>query len=203
MHGGHVSANSEGLGYGCEIVVALPLAGPPASVADQAPVVTDTSGALVLLIEDNVDAAQSLAEILELSGHRVRLAYDGTTGIRMAVELKPEVVLCDIGLPDVNGYEVARTLRADQLLRSTRLIAVTGYAQYSDKQKAAEAGFDAHLTKPPDLASARRDAPHNGRLGPSRQSGPPEAPRCSSAVCHPTLQSLALVILLTHSTAPL
>lgn len=151
MHGGRVSALSEGLGHGCEIVVALPLAVPPASVADEAPALTATSGTFVLLIEDNVDAAQSLADILELSGHRVRLAYDGTTGIQMAVELKPEVVLCDIGLPDVNGYEVARKLRGDPSLRSTRLIAVTGYAQYSDKQKAMDAGFDAHLTKPPDL----------------------------------------------------
>jgi two-component system CheB/CheR fusion protein len=144
LHDGHVAAISQGLGHGCEIVVALPLAVPPASVADQAPVATETSGTLVLLIEDNVDAARSLAEVLELSAHRVRLAHDGTTGIQMAVELKPEVVLCDIGLPDMNGYEVARTLRADQSLRSTRLIALTGYAQYSDKQKAAEAGFDAH-----------------------------------------------------------
>lgn len=151
MHGGRVSAISEGLGHGCELVVALPLAEPPASAADDTAVITATSGTFVLLIEDNVDAAQSLADLLELSGHRVRLAYDGTTGIQMAVELKPDVVLCDIGLPDVNGYEVARTLRAEPSLRSTRLIAVSGYAQYADKQKAMDAGFDAHLTKPPDL----------------------------------------------------
>jgi signal transduction histidine kinase/CheY-like chemotaxis protein len=151
LHGGHVSASSEGLGRGCEIVVTLPLAVPPSATAEKAPVVAATPGTLVLLIEDNVDAAQSLAEALEIYGHRVRLAYDGTTGIHLAVELKPEVVLCDIGLPDVSGYEVARTLRADQSLRSTRLIAVTGYAQHADKQKAMDAGFDAHLTKPPDL----------------------------------------------------
>jgi CheY-like chemotaxis protein len=123
----------------------------PASAGEEASVATTTPGTFVLVIEDNVDAAETLAEILELSGHRVRLAYDGTIGIQMARELKPEVVLCDIGLPDVNGYEVARTLRAEQSLRSTRLIAVTGYAQYADKQKAVDAGFDAHLTKPPDL----------------------------------------------------
>jgi signal transduction histidine kinase/CheY-like chemotaxis protein len=151
MHGGRVSAMSDGLGQGCEIIVALPLAVPPASAGEEASVATTTPRTFVLLIEDNVDAAETLAEVLELSGHRVRLAYDGTTGIQMARELKPEVVLCDIGLPDVNGYEVARTLRAEQSLRSTRLIAVTGYAQYADKQKAIDAGFEAHLTKPPDL----------------------------------------------------
>jgi signal transduction histidine kinase/ActR/RegA family two-component response regulator len=173
MHGGHVSANSEGLGHGCEIVLTLPLAVPPAGAAEKAPVVTATSGTFVLLIEDNVDAAETLAEVLELSGHRVRLAYDGTTGIQMARELKPEVVLCDIGLPDVNGYEVARTLRADPSLGSTRLIAVTGYAQYSDKQKAMDAGFDAHLTKPPDLVKLNKLLAKEGeRNAPSPQSVP-------------------------------
>jgi two-component system CheB/CheR fusion protein len=151
MHGGRVFATSEGLGHGCEMVVTLPRASPPADRAEGAQVVTGSSGRSVLLIEDNVDAAQSLADILELSGHRVHLAHDGTTGIQMARDQKPEVVLCDIGLPDVNGYEVARTLRADESLRPTRLIAVTGYALFSDKQKAIDAGFDAHLTKPPDL----------------------------------------------------
>jgi signal transduction histidine kinase/CheY-like chemotaxis protein len=173
MHGGHVSANSEGLGHGCEIVVTLPLAMPPAGAAEKAPVVTATSGTSVLLIEDNVDAAQSLADILELSGHRVRLAYDGTTGIQMARDQKPEVVLCDIGLPDVNGYEVARTLRADESLRSTRLVAVTGYAQFSDRQKAIDAGFDAHLTKPPDLDKLNKLLAKEGeRNAPPRQSAP-------------------------------
>jgi signal transduction histidine kinase/CheY-like chemotaxis protein len=151
IHGGRVSATSDGLGHGCEFVVTLPLAVPPATAGDEASVVSTTRGTFVLLIEDNVDAAQTLADVLELSGHRVRLAYDGTSGIQMALELKPQVVLCDIGLPDVNGYEVARTLRSDPSLRSTRLIAVTGYAQYEDKQKAIDAGFDAHLTKPPDV----------------------------------------------------
>lgn len=156
MHGGRVSAQSQGLGLGCEIVVTLPLAVAPADAPEKAPVVTGESGASVLLIEDNVDAAQSLADILQLNGHRVRVAYDGTTGIEMALELRPDVVLCDIGLPDLNGYEVARRLRADQSLRSAKLIAVTGYAQYADKKKAMDAGFDAHLTKPPDLDELKK-----------------------------------------------
>lgn len=172
MHGGRVWAMSDGLGHGCEIVVALPLSVPPASAGEEPPVARATPGALVLLIEDNVDAAQTLADILELSGHRVRVAHDGTTGIETARELRPDVVLCDIGLPDVNGYEVARTLRADPSLRSTRLVAVSGYAHYADKQKALDAGFDAHLTKPPDLdrlkellAEAARNAPRPQDVG--------------------------------------
>lgn len=156
MHSGRVWAMSDGLGHGCEIIVALPLVLPPASESEERSVVTTTPATFILLIEDNVDAARTLADLLELSGHRVSLAYDGATGIQMALELKPDVVLCDIGLPDVNGYDVARTLRADQSLRSTRLVAVTGYAQYADKQKAIDAGFDAHLTKPPDLDKLKK-----------------------------------------------
>jgi CheY-like chemotaxis protein len=91
----------------------------------------------------------------------------------MARDQKPDVVLCDIGLPDVNGYEVARTLRADESLRSTRLIAVTGYAQFSDRQKAIDAGFDAHLTKPPDLDKLNRLLAKEGeRNAPPPQSVP-------------------------------
>jgi PAS domain S-box-containing protein len=156
LHGGHVLARSAGLGHGSEIVVTFPRAMPPADAAPDLRVATSTSatstsGRLVLVIEDNMDAAETLGELLETKGHRVHLAYDGTTGILMTRDLKPDVVLCDIGLPDVNGYDVARALRADQSLRSTRLIAVTGYASSADKQKAMEAGFDDHLTKPPDL----------------------------------------------------
>jgi two-component system CheB/CheR fusion protein len=105
----------------------------------------------VLIIEDNLDAAQSLADLLELEGHRARVARDGTTGLRMACELKPDVVLCDIGLPDMDGYEVARILRREPSLGSTRLVALSGYAQPEDKQRALEAGFDAHLSKPAAL----------------------------------------------------
>jgi len=86
-----------------------------------------------------------------LEGHRVHVATSGTSGIAKARELKPAVILCDIGLPDVDGYEVARTIRADEALRSTRLIAVSGYAQPEDRQRAARAGFDMHISKPPSM----------------------------------------------------
>jgi CheY-like chemotaxis protein len=95
-----------------------------------------------------MDAARTLADVLELEGHRVRIARDGNTGIALARELKPDVVFCDIGLPDVDGYEVARTLREDESLHSMRLVALSGYAQPEDKERARESGFDAHLAKP-------------------------------------------------------
>ena len=100
------------------------------------------------MIEDNLDSGQSLADVLELGGHRAQVARDGRTGIEMARRLKPDVVLCDIGLPDMSGYDVARVLRADDALRSTRLIALTGYAQPEDRRRALEAGFEAHMPKP-------------------------------------------------------
>ncbi|MFL5419752.1 MAG: ATP-binding protein [Myxococcales bacterium] len=152
LHGGTVDARSEGPGRGSEFIVRLPLA-PARAVAaqEQRRRPRDNRSRKVLIIEDNLDAAETLAELLELDGHRVQLASDGKTGISLAQEVKPDVVLCDIGLPDLSGYEVARALRANDALRSTRLIAVTGYTQPEDKRLAKEAGFDAHLPKPPPL----------------------------------------------------
>jgi CheY-like chemotaxis protein len=89
--------------------------------------------------------------VLGLVGHQVRTACDGRTGIDTARALKPDVVLCDIGLPDMDGYQVARTLREDEALSSTRLIALSGYARPEDTKRAREAGFDSHVAKPPDL----------------------------------------------------
>jgi CheY-like chemotaxis protein/nitrogen-specific signal transduction histidine kinase len=151
LHGGAVRARSDGPGRGSEFVVLLPLA-PAAAVRAAAPRTAETAGGrLVLIIDDNVDTCQSLSVALGLTGHRVRTAFDGKTGMVSAHELKPDVVLCDIGLPDIDGYEVARTLRADEALRSTRLIALSGYARPEDRKRAAEAGFDAHIAKPPEL----------------------------------------------------
>ena len=121
--------------------------------------------------------------MLELVGHRVRTAFDGKTGIATAHELKPDVVLCDIGLPDMDGYEVARTLRGDETLRSTRLIALSGYARPEDRKRAKEAGFDAHVAKPPELDALtamladRREPRGSDTRGDSTTSGPePQAP---------------------------
>jgi len=106
----------------------------------------------VLLIDDNIDAAESLAQLLSLSGHDARTAVDGTTGLRVAAEFNPEVVFCDLGLPGMSGYEVAASLRALPTGKDLILVALTGYGQPSDREKTAQAGFDAHLVKPVDPA---------------------------------------------------
>jgi CheY-like chemotaxis protein len=106
----------------------------------------------VLLIDDNVDAAESLAQLLALSGHDTRIAPDGTHGLALAAEFTPEVVFCDLGLPGINGYEVVRRLRAMPFGRDMVVVAVTGYGQPDDREKTAQAGFDAHLVKPVDPA---------------------------------------------------
>jgi CheY-like chemotaxis protein len=122
----------------------FPRTPPAATRAAQAAV----DGRLILVIEDNVDAGETLAQVLRVNGHQVSVALDGRTGIAEARRLVPDVVLCDIGLPDFDGHTVARTLRADATLRATRLIALTGYAQPEDCALARESGFDAHLAKP-------------------------------------------------------
>jgi CheY-like chemotaxis protein len=151
MHGGVVSAQSEGVGRGSEFVVTLPLAAAPVQVEPLSVPRAHARGLKILVIEDNVDAAHSMAEVLEMEGHRVHVATDGRSGITKAQELRPEVILCDIGLPDVDGYQIARTLRAEKALCSARLIALSGYALPEDRRRAKDAGFDAHIAKPPAL----------------------------------------------------
>jgi PAS domain S-box-containing protein len=150
LHGGSVQARSDGIGSGAEFIVTLPLSrGGEASDETRTGAVGERR--VILVIEDNIDAGQSLAEVLELAGHRVRVARDGRSGVDLARELRPDVVLCDIGLPDLDGYDIARALRADDALRATRLVALSGYAQPEDRQRARDAGFDAHIPKPPDF----------------------------------------------------
>ena len=111
----------------------------------------------ILIIEDHRDAAESLQLLLELSGHEVVVAFDGPTGLATASSFRPEVVLCDVGLPGgMDGYAVARACRADPGLRTCHLVALTGYGQAEDQRLALEAGFDRHLTKPVDLAVLER-----------------------------------------------
>jgi CheY-like chemotaxis protein len=106
----------------------------------------------ILIIEDHRDAAESLQLLLELSGHEVEVAFDGPSGLEAARRFRPEVVLCDVGLPrGMDGYDVARAFRADPDLRACYLVALTGYGQAEDQRTALEAGFDRHLTKPVDL----------------------------------------------------
>ena len=151
LHGGAVHGHSEGPGRGSEFVVRLPLALAPSDARPAAGGRRERRSLDVVIIEDNVDAAHTLAEVLRIEGHRVRVAVDGRSGIALARERAPDVVLCDIGLPDIDGYEVARTLRRDGSLRAVRLVALTGYARAEDRARAEEVGFDAHLPKPPQL----------------------------------------------------
>jgi len=150
LHGGAVRAHSEGPSRGAEFLVTLPLAPAPGRDERSDARAGETSR-LVVIVEDNVDAGQTLGEILELSGHRVRLARDAQSGLGLARELHPDLVLCDIGLPDMDGYDFARTVRRDPALARTRLVAVTGYAQPEDRARALDAGFDAHVAKPPAI----------------------------------------------------
>ncbi len=151
LHGGEVKAQSNGLGAGSAFTVRLPQA--PGVPAAQAPPRSEQARKprRVLIVEDNADAAASLRAGLELDGHEVTVAHDGVTGVRTARELKPEVVLCDIGLPGMDGYAVAQTLRADEATKHTFLVALTGYALPEDFRRATEAGFDRHIAKPPSL----------------------------------------------------
>ena len=105
----------------------------------------------VLIVEDNKDAADSLQEALQLAGHDAVVAYDGHTGLLKAREYRPEIVICDIGLPEMDGYDFARAIRADAALGEVLLVALTGYAGPEDRRRAREAGFDRHIAKPPSI----------------------------------------------------
>jgi PAS domain S-box-containing protein len=152
LHGGTVSADSAGPGMGSEFVVRLPLARGEqptrAPSRDHAPAASEARR--ILVVDDNEDAASSLAMLLEIGGHEVRTAHDGDTALSMASDFQPQLVLLDIGLPRMNGYEVARRLRGSPGGAQTVLVAVTGWGQEQDKKNAAQAGFNHHLTKPVD-----------------------------------------------------
>jgi PAS domain S-box-containing protein len=156
LHGGRVSAHSDGSGRGSEFVVTLPLGSAPACSGERRQAGGNPARRSVLVIEDNSDAAEMLAEILRMDGHRAEIARDGRSGLARTRALRPDVVLCDIGLPDLDGYAVARTLRGEPELGKTILVALSGYAQEDDRRRAAEAGFDAHLAKPARIEELRR-----------------------------------------------
>lgn len=160
MHGGSVQAFSGGVGKGSEFVVRLPAASCESRIdetkveANGMPAVP--SGRRVLVVDDNIDSADSLAMLLRLSGYDVRLAYDGPTAIVSARDFAPEIVLLDIGLPSMNGYEVARHLRTQPATEEILLVAVSGYGQDEDRQQALQAGFNHHLTKPIDYLALEK-----------------------------------------------
>jgi len=149
LHGGSVQARSDGPGRGAELVIALPLAPEQPSLLDAAGRERERMPRhRVLVVEDNLDAAETLREMLLMWNHEVEVAHDGREGVDKARAFQPDVVLCDIGLPGMDGYAVARALRSDPRLSSAFLVAVTGYASTEDARRAAGAGFDRHLGKP-------------------------------------------------------
>jgi two-component system CheB/CheR fusion protein len=165
MHGGRVSAHSAGPDKGSEFVVRLPIG----RVADESRPAPGPPGGLgaaprdVLVVDDNVDAAHSTAMLLRAWGHRVRVAYSGQEALEAAEQAVPEVVLLDIGLPLINGYDVARRLREQERYANTVLAAVTGYGQAEDRRRSSEVGFDFHLTKPVDAVALQEVVSTAGR----------------------------------------
>ena len=152
MHGGSVTVASAGLGHGARFRVELPLSRPEAVASAPAASGRPRLERLsILVIEDNADTRDVLKLMLEVEGASVETAENGEQGLRAAERLRPDIVLCDIGLPDIDGFEVARRIRARTDLAVSRLIALTGYGQAEDMRQAIKAGYDAHLTKPVNL----------------------------------------------------
>ena len=160
MHGGSVEAHSEGLGQGSEFVVRLPVAvavageGPRGGAAEEAGVASVKRR--ILVVDDNRDSADSLTLLLSMLGNEVHTAYDGQEAVEAVAAFQPEVVLLDIGLPKLNGYEVARRIREQAGGPSRVLIALTGWGQEEDRRRSREAGFDHHLTKPVDFDDLKK-----------------------------------------------
>jgi CheY-like chemotaxis protein len=152
MHGGTVTGASDGLGKGSEFTVRLPMVEPPPeSRGEPAPAAAAARAIVrrrVLVVDDNLDAAESLVELLRLMGHDVRAAHDGVAAVAAAAEFRPDLALIDIGLPELNGYEVAHRIREAADSRDMLLVALTGYGQEEDRRKSREAGFDDHFVKP-------------------------------------------------------
>ena len=153
MHGGSVEARSGGLGQGSEFVVRLPIVVEqtyPRQASDDGDQAQPTSDLRILVVDDNRDAAESLAMLLKMMGNNVHTAHDGEEAVTAAREFQPQLVLCDIGLPKLNGYEACRQMKAQAWDKNMILIAVTGWGQDDDRRKSAAAGFDHHLIKPVD-----------------------------------------------------
>jgi PAS domain S-box-containing protein len=151
MHGGTVTVASEGPGRGSTFTVELPARVTESPSADAAPAATkEPARTRILIVDDNADLTQSLARLLRLLGHEVETAYDGPAGVEAARAFRPQFILLDIGLPSLDGYQVVGQLRRDATTKQATIIAITGYGQEEDRQRALAAGFDHHLAKPVD-----------------------------------------------------
>jgi len=149
LHGGTAAVASAGTGRGSEFTVRLP-AIEPAAPAQVEPLDGKANARHVLVVEDSADARDMLRMLLDMQGHKVETASDGATAVEKALALQPQIALVDVGLPHMDGYEVARRIRAHPGLRQPYLVALTGYGAPEDRQRALDAGFDAHLAKPVD-----------------------------------------------------
>jgi PAS domain S-box-containing protein len=160
LHGGKVEAKSGGLGTGSEFIVRLPIVDSPAPAPEEPSGSQQKSRPVrkcrILVVDDNRDAADTMAMMLELMGHEARTAYDGLEALETADSFRPTVVLLDIGMPRMNGYEVASHIRQKPWGKGATLIAITGWGQETDKRRALEAGFDHHLTKPVEAATLEK-----------------------------------------------
>ena len=156
MHGGTIEAHSAGVGLGSEFVVRLPVLSEPLPPLPQEPSAVTPVATVqrrILVVDDNRDSAVSLAMLLKLSGHEVHTAHDGLEAVEAVAKFEPEVVLLDIGLPRLDGYEAARRIREQQRDKDLMLVALTGWGQEEDRRRSEESGFDAHMVKPVDLAA--------------------------------------------------
>jgi CheY-like chemotaxis protein len=153
LHHGKIEASSAGLGKGCAFVVRLPLSEPGCRAGSLATEESRTTavGQPVLVVDDDVDAADSLALLLQMSGYEAHVAYSGMTALQMAVEHRPEAVILDLSLPEMDGYELGRRLRQHPQLAAVRLIALTGHGRPEDLDRTRAEGFAAHLVKPVKL----------------------------------------------------
>ncbi len=155
MHDGQISARSPGLGQGATFEIRLPLVARPVVLTPEAANIAAPSRS-VLVVDDNADAANTLAALLDIMGHEARVAFSGKEALEQLQTFEPHVVLLDIGLPAMNGYELAQRLRGDEKLKSLRLVALTGYGQVEDRQRALAEGFEEHLVKPVDWQTLER-----------------------------------------------
>jgi CheY-like chemotaxis protein len=157
LHGGSVTAHSDGLGRGSEFTLILPLAANrPAAGGPALEAPSSIAGCRVLVVDDNRDGADALAMTLQFSGQTARVAYDGASALATAQAFRPDIAVLDIGMPGMDGYELARRLRAEPWSKDLVLIALTGWGQQHDRDRASQAGFDHHLTKPADPAEMSR-----------------------------------------------
>jgi signal transduction histidine kinase/ActR/RegA family two-component response regulator len=163
LHSGSVTVRSDGPGAGSEFLVVLPAA--PSLQSDRVAVMNPGGGGRVLVVEDNTDAAMLLAEALVEVGYKVKVAHDGPSALAIARDFVPDVGLIDIGLPVMDGYELAAHLRAEPATAGMRMIAITGYGQAADRGRARAAGFVEHLVKPVDLAAVKRLVAESARRG--------------------------------------